>query len=224
MKPTKCSAFLMFPGTASVHRDMRHQNKWDAIDSMYELPPLCSSSIQSEDINVLPMYKSQLTQCIQYVYYRPMDHQCWIYLNFNAGLSIEGGRQQKYTDHPDEHCRLLWRHTSNFSLSFRECMYSKTWPSNRAFYFFYWKCILCSFLFLKTFFHIRKGQEGKRVEQGDRNVTWMWHQLVPLQPSPLPCPALPCPTPPRRAPPHHVYVQPKRCKAQDFNTHRIHSI
>ena len=33
MKPTKCSAFLMFPGTASVHRDMRHQNMWDAIDS-----------------------------------------------------------------------------------------------------------------------------------------------------------------------------------------------
>ena len=219
MKPTKCSAFLMFPGTASVHRDMRHQNKWDAIDSMYELPPLhehppplCTSSTQSEDINFLPMYKSQLTQCIQYMYYRPMDHQCWIYLDFNAGLSIEGGRQQKYIDRRDEHRHLLWRHTSNFSLSFRKCMYSKHDPvglsisSTESAYFaliFSWK----------RFSTLEKARKGKVRNK----VTEMWHEcdtnnISALATFPLPHHAPPHPTPPHHAPPRHVYVQPKRCK------------
>ena len=74
--------------------------------------------------------------------------------------------------------RLLWWTLQptlaiNFkcSLSFRECIYSKTWP-NSASYFFYWKRIhvLRSFFVFKTFCHISNDQEGKRVEEGDRKV------------------------------------------------------
>ena len=145
------------------------------------------------------MYKSQLTQCIQCMYYRPMDHRCWIYLDFNAGLSIEGGRQQEYTDHHDEHCRLLWWHTSIFSLSFRKCMYSKHDPvglsisSTESAYF----ALIFSWKRFTTLEKARKGREWNKV-------TEMWHECDTNNISALATfpPAPPCHTPPRPATPH----------------------